>query len=175
MAARSTPTRRDAVAERADVATRLSRSRSSRSSSSSTWCGAFEAGALRARTPGRRRRSSGRRRRVRRARTATSIACHESCATPTSTTRRAQRQASCLRRELMPTSPCAACSCHADSVHRLQVRPDTGLTNPKLGVWLFLASEVMLFGSLFSSYALLRAGRRVGPISHQSSTFRSPR
>src|SRR4029078_189879 len=38
------------------------------------------------------------------------------------------------------------------------VRPDTGLTNPKLGIWLFLASEVMLFGSLFSSYALLRSG-----------------
>ena len=38
------------------------------------------------------------------------------------------------------------------------VRPDTGLTNPKLGIWLFLASEVMLFGSLFSSYALLRIG-----------------
>jgi cytochrome c oxidase subunit III len=37
-------------------------------------------------------------------------------------------------------------------------RPDTGLTNPKLGIWLFLASEVMLFGSLFSSYALLRSG-----------------
>lgn len=39
-----------------------------------------------------------------------------------------------------------------------EVRPDTGLTNPKLGIWLFLASEVMLFGSLFSSYALLRTG-----------------
>jgi heme/copper-type cytochrome/quinol oxidase subunit 3 len=37
-------------------------------------------------------------------------------------------------------------------------RPDTGLTNPKLGIWLFLASEVMLFGSLFSSYVLLRTG-----------------
>ncbi len=35
-------------------------------------------------------------------------------------------------------------------------RPDTGLTNPKLGIWLFLASEVMLFGSLFASYVLLR-------------------
>lgn len=39
-----------------------------------------------------------------------------------------------------------------------EVRPDTGLTNPKLGIWLFLASEVMLFGSLFSAYALLRSG-----------------
>src|SRR5713101_7137740 len=37
-------------------------------------------------------------------------------------------------------------------------RPDTGLYNAKLGVWLFLASEVMLFGALFSSYILLRTG-----------------
>jgi cytochrome c oxidase subunit III len=42
--------------------------------------------------------------------------------------------------------------------YNTDVRPDTGLTNPKLGIWLFLASEVMLFGSLFSSYALLRTG-----------------
>lgn len=37
-------------------------------------------------------------------------------------------------------------------------REDTGLFNAKLGIWLFLASEVMLFGSLFSSYVLLRIG-----------------
>lgn len=35
-------------------------------------------------------------------------------------------------------------------------RPDTGLTNVKLGIWLFLSSEVMLFGALFSTYILLR-------------------
>jgi len=35
-------------------------------------------------------------------------------------------------------------------------REDTGLFNAKLGIWLFLASEVMLFGALFSSYILLR-------------------
>ena len=45
-----------------------------------------------------------------------------------------------------------------DIPYTTEVRPDTGVTNPKLGMWLFLASEVMLFGSLFSSYALLRAG-----------------
>ncbi len=38
----------------------------------------------------------------------------------------------------------------------VQDRPDTGLYNAKLGIWLFLASEVMLFGALFSSYVLLR-------------------
>jgi len=53
-----------------------------------------------------------------------------------------------------------------------EVRPDTGLTNPKLGVWLFLASEVMLFGSLFSSYALLRAGAPSWP--DQSSIVSVP-
>ncbi len=36
--------------------------------------------------------------------------------------------------------------------------PVTGVTNSKLGVWLFLASEVMLFGGLFSAYILLRTG-----------------
>ncbi len=39
-----------------------------------------------------------------------------------------------------------------------KIRPDTGLTNGKLGIWLFLASEVMLFGGLFSAYVLLRVG-----------------
>jgi len=53
-----------------------------------------------------------------------------------------------------------------------QVRPDTGLTNPKLGIWLFLASEVMLFGSLFSAYALLRMGAPSWP--DQSATVSVP-
>ena len=39
-----------------------------------------------------------------------------------------------------------------------QPRPDTGIYNAKVGIWLFLASEVMLFGALFSSYILLRVG-----------------
>ncbi len=37
-------------------------------------------------------------------------------------------------------------------------RRDTGLYNAKLAVWLFLASEVMLFGGLFSAYVFLRVG-----------------
>jgi heme/copper-type cytochrome/quinol oxidase subunit 3 len=37
-------------------------------------------------------------------------------------------------------------------------RPDTGLFNAKMGIWLFLASEVMLFGALFTTYILLRVG-----------------
>jgi heme/copper-type cytochrome/quinol oxidase subunit 3 len=37
-------------------------------------------------------------------------------------------------------------------------RPDTGLYNAKFGIWLFLASEVMLFGALFTSYVAIRVG-----------------
>ena len=40
----------------------------------------------------------------------------------------------------------------------VESRPDTGLFNSKMGIWLFLASEVMLFGALFSTYVLLRTG-----------------
>src|SRR5512146_2372641 len=43
-----------------------------------------------------------------------------------------------------------------------QPRQDTGLYNAKVGIWLFLASEVMLFGALFSSYILLRVGAPEG-------------
>ena len=31
-------------------------------------------------------------------------------------------------------------------------RPDTGLSNGKAGIWIFLASEIMLFGGVFSAY-----------------------
>jgi heme/copper-type cytochrome/quinol oxidase subunit 3 len=42
--------------------------------------------------------------------------------------------------------------------YTVNARPDTGLYNAKVGIWLFLASEVMLFGGLFSSYVFLRIG-----------------
>jgi heme/copper-type cytochrome/quinol oxidase subunit 3 len=42
--------------------------------------------------------------------------------------------------------------------YTVESRPDTGLHNCKLGIWLFLASEVMLFGALFSTYIILRTG-----------------
>lgn len=38
----------------------------------------------------------------------------------------------------------------------VESRKDTGLNNSKIGIWLFLASEVMLFGGLFSGYVFLR-------------------
>ncbi|MGD9420720.1 MAG: cytochrome c oxidase subunit 3 [Verrucomicrobiota bacterium JB025] len=37
-------------------------------------------------------------------------------------------------------------------------RKDTGLFNSKIAIWLFLASEVMLFGGFFSAYIFLRIG-----------------
>lgn len=46
--------------------------------------------------------------------------------------------------------------------YTVKPRPDTGLYNSKVGIWLFLASEVMLFGALFSTYILLRVGAPEG-------------
>jgi heme/copper-type cytochrome/quinol oxidase subunit 3 len=40
--------------------------------------------------------------------------------------------------------------------YTVERRADTGVTNVTMGIWLVLASEVMLFGALFSAYALLR-------------------
>ncbi|HAA77964.1 TPA: hypothetical protein DCE37_22930 [Candidatus Latescibacteria bacterium] len=42
--------------------------------------------------------------------------------------------------------------------YTVKPHPMSGLYSGKLGTWLFLASEVMLFGALFSSYILLRVG-----------------
>jgi cytochrome c oxidase subunit 3 len=51
--------------------------------------------------------------------------------------------------------------------YTVEPRPDTGLNNVKIGIWLFLASEVMLFGALFASYILLRAGSTTWPHQYQ--------
>jgi cytochrome c oxidase subunit 3 len=45
-------------------------------------------------------------------------------------------------------------------------RRDTGLWNAKVGIWLFLASEVMLFGGLFSAYIFLRLDASPGDWPH---------
>src|SRR6059058_6035073 len=50
--------------------------------------------------------------------------------------------------------------------YAVKPRPDTGLYNAKVGIWLFLASEVMLFGALFSAYILLRVGAVEGYWPH---------
>lgn len=46
-------------------------------------------------------------------------------------------------------------------------RADTGVNNVTLGMWLFIASEIMLFGALFSAYALLRASATDWPSGPQ--------
>jgi heme/copper-type cytochrome/quinol oxidase subunit 3 len=46
-------------------------------------------------------------------------------------------------------------SAHSEELH---LEPVTGIPNGKLGIWLFLASEVMLFSTLFCSYIVLRLG-----------------
>lgn len=48
-------------------------------------------------------------------------------------------------------------------------RFDTGVSNVTMGMWLFLASEVMLFGAMFSAYALLRVAAEGWP--HGRDTF----
>ena len=53
--------------------------------------------------------------------------------------------------------------------HAIHPREDTGVTNTQMGIWLFLASEVMLFGGLFSAYAFVRAAAPHWP--HGPSTL----
>ena len=50
-----------------------------------------------------------------------------------------------------------------DIPYTVEIRRDTGLINGKIGIWLFLASEVMLFGALFASYILIRTGASSWP------------
>jgi cytochrome c oxidase subunit III len=52
--------------------------------------------------------------------------------------------------------------------YTLDRRTDTGVSNTTLGVWLFLASEVMLFGALFSSYTLLRVSAVAWPSGREA-------
>ena len=55
-----------------------------------------------------------------------------------------------------------------------ELRPDTGLYNAKLGIWLFLASEVMLFGGLFSAYIFLRLAAPPGDFEYWASKLSVP-
>jgi cytochrome c oxidase subunit III len=52
--------------------------------------------------------------------------------------------------------------------YTVETRPDTGVHNVKLGIWLFLSSEVMLFGSLFAGYILLRVGNPAWGAGHEA-------
>jgi len=48
----------------------------------------------------------------------------------------------------------------------LEERPDTGMNNSKLGIWIFIASEIMLFGGLFSAYVFLRIAAPEGDFDY---------
>ena len=51
----------------------------------------------------------------------------------------------------------------ASSSHGAATTMPEGLTHAKLGMWLFLASEVMLFATLFTSYVIFRTTAPVWP------------
>jgi heme/copper-type cytochrome/quinol oxidase subunit 3 len=44
---------------------------------------------------------------------------------------------------------------------------NTGISNEKLAMWVFLGSECLLFGGLISTYVLYKNRHRVGPAPHQ--------
>lgn len=58
--------------------------------------------------------------------------------------------------------------------YTVEERPDTGLTNAKLGIWIFLASEVMLFGGLFSAYVFLRLAAPAGDFEYWGNKLSVP-
>lgn len=58
--------------------------------------------------------------------------------------------------------------------YTVKPHPLTGVYSGKLGTWLFLASEVMLFGALFSTYVLLRVGAGGNWPSHTETHLSIP-
>ena len=58
--------------------------------------------------------------------------------------------------------------------YTIEERPDTGLNNSKLGIWVFLASEIMLFGGLFSAYVFLRMAAPIGDFAYWGSKLSIP-
>ena len=61
-----------------------------------------------------------------------------------------------------------------DIPYVVEEREDTGLINSKLGIWIFLASEVMLFGGLFSAYIFLRMAALPGDFERWASELSVP-
>ena len=58
--------------------------------------------------------------------------------------------------------------------YSIEEREDTGLINSKLGIWIFLASEIMLFGGLFSAYIFLRLAAPPGDFEYWASKLSVP-
>ena len=53
-----------------------------------------------------------------------------------------------------------------DETHGLSHVTSTGISNEKLGMWVFLGSECLLFGGLISTYLLYKDKAVVGPRPH---------
>jgi cytochrome c oxidase subunit 3/cytochrome o ubiquinol oxidase subunit 3 len=53
----------------------------------------------------------------------------------------------------------------AHDTHEGAAHSATGLSNVKLGMWLFLGTECLLFGGLISTYMLYRGRVGTGPVS----------
>ena len=51
---------------------------------------------------------------------------------------------------------------HAED-HGLHMTPEQEYSSSKLGMWLFLGTEIMLFGGLFAAYAIFISFIFVGP------------
>jgi heme/copper-type cytochrome/quinol oxidase subunit 3 len=58
--------------------------------------------------------------------------------------------------------------------YTVEPHPVTGIYSGKLGTWLFLASEVMLFGAMFSTYVLLRVGAGADWPTHEETHLSVP-
>ena len=52
--------------------------------------------------------------------------------------------------------------------YTVEQRPETGVYNGKLGMWLFIASEAMLFAGLFSALILLRTAAPDWPTGREA-------
>ena len=61
-----------------------------------------------------------------------------------------------------PAAAPAPAAVHAPTAHRTA----TGLSNTKLAMWVYLGSDCLLFGSLISTYLLLRHRSISGPTPH---------
>ena len=59
------------------------------------------------------------------------------------------------------TSPPVLTVAHDD--HGEEHKTNTGLSNEKLAMWVFLGSECLLFGALISTYILYRHRSVAGP------------
>ena len=60
----------------------------------------------------------------------------------------------------------AAAETHAPTHHYTT----TGLDNRKVGIWMFIGSECMLFASLISTYLIYKGKSVVGPFPHETWT-----